>query len=201
MKGQYGEQYAQYLDNRETFDITMCQAPCAEPCCWLGSMACFCCAQIAMRKKALNHVYPDSGWTKYMCCQGYYGGCCCIQPGKLGEQDCPGPCMCLESCCCPGMAVTATSSLIRDKYQLGLDDDDIRLIRLNNCLQMLACAATVLNMFMDWEGDDQCVQIINCIANGVFCCTSGCMTAQVYHEIKLRENPEAPKSEVMERLL
>ena len=201
MKGKYGEQYGKYLDYRETYDITMCQAPCKEPCCWMSSMLCFCCAQVTMRKKALNHVYPDSGWDKYICCQGYFGGLCCLQPGKMGEQSCPAPCMCLESCCCPGLAVSATSALIRDKYQLGLDDDDIRLIRLNNCLQMLACVAKLLNICIDFEGDDACVAILDCIAETVFCCTSGCMTAQVYHEIELRENPKPPASEQMERLL
>lgn len=99
------------------------------------------------------------------------------------------------------MAVSATSGLIRDKYQLGLDSDDIKLIRLNNCIQMIALVANLASMCFDWEGEDACIQVINCIANGVFCCTSGCMTAQVYHEINLRENPEAPESEVMERLL
>lgn len=201
MKGQYGEQYAEYLDNTETYDITLCQAPCAEPGCCCISMFCFCCAQVHMRHKALNHVYPGSEWSKYICCQNYFGGCCCIQPGKLGEQSCPVCCMCMESLCCAGMAVSATSGLIRDKYQLGLDADDIKLIRLNNCIQMIALVANVVSMFADWDGEEQCIQCINLIANAVFCSTAGCMTAQVYHEINLRENPEAPESEVMERLL
>ena len=37
---------------------------------WCVSMLCFCCAQISMRKKALNHVNPGSDWNDYKCCQG-----------------------------------------------------------------------------------------------------------------------------------
>jgi len=162
-------------------------------------MLCFCCAQISMRKKALNHVDPGSDWSNYSCCQGYYGGCCCFKPGEMGEKSCPVPCMCLESCMCPGLAVSATSSVIREKYQLGLDDDDVRLIRCNNCLQMAACLASCLNICIDFEGDDACVAILDLIADVVFCVTSGCMTAQVYHEINLRDKQEAPFAQAMER--
>jgi len=199
MKGKYGAQYAPYLDYQDTYDITMCQAPCAEPGCWFVSMLCFCCAQISMRKRALNHVNPGSGWDDYACCQGYYGGCCCFQPGQMGEKACPLPCMFLETCCCPGLAVSATSSVIRERYQLGLDDDDIRLIRFNNCLQLLACVASCLNICIDCEGDDACVAILDCIADVVFCMTSGCMTAQVYHEINLREKQSPPVVQEMAR--
>jgi len=117
----------------------------------------------------------------------------------MGEDTCPCPCMCLEVCCCPGLAVSATSSVIREKYQLGLDDDDVRLIRLNNCLQLLACLASCLNICIDFEGDDCCVAVLDCIADVVFCVTSGCMTAQVYHEIELREKGGAPSAQAMDR--
>jgi len=198
MKGKYGKQYAEYLNNTATYDITMCEAPCQEPCCWMGTMLCFCPAQIKVRHDALNHVDPGSGWSNYLCCQGMFGGCLCFQPGKMGEKSCPVPCMCLESCCCPGLSVSATSAVIRQRYSLGLDDDDVRLIRCNNCLQLLACFASCLNICIDCEGDDQCVMILDTIADIVFCCTSACMTAQVYHEIKLREQ-SAPQKATMER--
>jgi len=106
--------------------------------------------------------------------------------------------MCLEGFCCPGMAVSASQGMIMQQYGLGLDEDDVRLIRCNNCLQVLACVASLLNICIDFNGDDAVVGIINLIADIVFCCMSGCMTARTYHEIKEREK-EAPEKYKMER--
>jgi hypothetical protein len=96
------------------------------------------------------------------------------------------------------MAVSASQGMIMQRYNLGLDEDDVRLIRCNNCLQICACFASCLNICIDCEGDDACVAIINLVADIVFCCVSGCMTARVYHEITEREK-EAPKRNAMER--
>lgn len=120
MKGKYGEAFGPYVDNEDTFKITMCQAPCEECCCYCGSLFCALCATVKMRHKALNHINPNSGWDDYKCCQGYFGGCCCFQPGSMCEDVCPCPCACFEACLCPGLAVSATSMLMRDKYNLGL---------------------------------------------------------------------------------
>ena len=74
----------QYADNDQTFQVKLCNAPCAEPLCWISSMACFPCAQYQLRHKVLNHVEPGSGWSNYKCCQGMFGGCLCIQvSGRL----------------------------------------------------------------------------------------------------------------------
>ena len=54
----------------------------------MGSMICYPCAQYKLRYMALNHVSPGSGWSNYTCCQSMFGGCCCIQPGNLGEGAC-----------------------------------------------------------------------------------------------------------------
>lgn len=106
--------------------------------------------------------------------------------------------MCLEGTLCPGMAVSATQGMIMQQYNLGLDEDDVRIIRCNNCLQWLACIASILNICIDCEGDDECVSIINAVADIVFCCVSGCMTARTYHEIKERE-ASAPEKYRMQR--
>lgn len=65
MNGKYGQVYGQFSNNNTKFDISLCQAPCREPCCWMGSMVCLCPAQVHMRHKALNHVDPGSGWSNY----------------------------------------------------------------------------------------------------------------------------------------
>jgi len=96
------------------------------------------------------------------------------------------------------MAVSASQGVIMERYGLGLDEDDVKLIRCNNCLQIFAACATCLNMCIDCEGDDAIVGVINLVADVVFCCMSGCMTARVYHEITEREK-EAPTSDKMER--
>lgn len=197
-KGKYGDAWGQFADNEQTFKVKLCKAPCAEPCCWMGSMFCFPCAQYKVRYMALNHAEPGSGWSNYKCCQGMFGGCCCIKPGSMGEESCPQCCMCLEGTCCTGMAISATQGMVMQQHGLGLDQDDVRLIRCNNCLQFLACMASCLNICIDFDGDDAIVGLINLIADITFCCVSGCMTARTYHEITEREK-EAPVGNKMER--
>ncbi|EJK75337.1 hypothetical protein THAOC_02935 [Thalassiosira oceanica] len=197
-KGKYGDVWGQYADNDEAFKVKLCGAPCAEPCCWIGSMVCWPCGQYKLRYMVLNHQEPGSGWKNYTCCQGLFGGCCCIQPGNLGEESCPQLCMCLEGCCCAGMAVSASQGVIMNQYNLGLDSDDVRLIRCNNCLQFLAIFASCLNICIDFDGDDAIVSLLNLIADVTFCCVSGCMTARTYHEVKIREK-EAPENFRMQR--
>lgn len=198
-KGKYGSAMGPYADFNNKYDITMCQAPCKEPCCCLISMVCMCPVQIYMRHKALNHVDPGSGWSNYMCCQGMFGGCCCLQPGKMGDKQCPCPCMCLEAFLCPGAAVSATSGVIRQQYQLGLDEDDVKLIRCNNCLQLASCLCTIIAICTPCEGDDVFAEILNIIADIVFCSVTGCMTAQCNREMKLRSNMSAPQGAQMGR--
>ncbi|CAB9497074.1 Inherit from euNOG: PLAC8 family [Seminavis robusta] len=198
-KGKYGAAYAPFLGNQSKFDISLCEAPCREPGCLLATVLCFCPIQVHMRHKALNHVDPGSGWANYKCCQGYFGGCCCLQPGQMGEQSCPSLCMCVEASIFPGPAVSATSNIVREAYRLGLDEDDVRLIRCNNCLFVLSCILNCIAPLTDCEGDDVLAHIVNVISDITFCCVSGCMTAQVHHEIKLREQHSAPTREEMER--
>ena len=198
MSGKYGAAYGPFAAKTSKYDITMCQAPCRATGCWCVSIACLPCAQIKMRYKVLNHVDPSSGWKNYECCQGKFGGVCCCQPGKCGEKTCPRSCMCLEGCCCPGLAASVNSMLIREKYGLGLDADDIRLIRCSNCLQMFACIVNLIGCFCDWDGEATCRAIVNGVADVTFCCVAGCMTAQTNHEIEKRIK-EAPQGAAMER--
>eukprot|EP01083_Nonionella_stella_P076062 207066_1 len=198
LKGKYGSALGPYANNSQTFAISLCQAPCKEPIMCCTSALCFCPMQVYMRRRVLNHVNPGSGWSDYQCCQGMYGGCCCLQPGSMGESTCPVPCMCLEALCCAGPAVSASSNVIRGEYSLGLDEDDIRLIRCNNCLFFFSACFSCIAMMTECEGDDAAAGIVNCISDIVFLCTSGCMTAQMHHEMKNREH-SAPSHELMRR--
>ena len=200
-KGKYGAAYGPFISDPDKFQITLCQAPCKEPCCWCTSMVCCCCSQMVMRKKVLNQVNPGSGWDDYLCCQGFYGGCCCCQPGKCGEKSCPVPCLCLEICCCPGPAASATSLVLRRQYNLGLDEDDVRLIRCNNCIYCLSIVLGCLRICFQNEALDCAAHCARCTSDIVFCCTSGCMMGQAYHECKVRSSDagNAPAGSAMER--
>lgn len=98
-----------------------------------------------------------------------------------------------------GAAVSATSGVIRQQYSLGLDEDDVKLIRCNNCLQILACVCTIVACLTPCEGDDLAADIINIIADVVFCSVAGCMTAQCNREVGLREKMNAPGGSEMQR--
>mmetsp|Transcript_20812 Transcript_20812/g.26271 ORF Transcript_20812/g.26271 Transcript_20812/m.26271 type:complete len:216 (+) Transcript_20812:95-742(+) len=199
LKGKYGAAYAPFSNNTVSkYKVTMCQAPCAEPVCWCTSMACFCPVQIYLRHRVLNHVTPDSGWSNYRCCQGYFGGCLCLQPGQMGEESCPVLCMCMEACLCPGPAVSASSGVVRERYGLGLDEDDVRLIRCSNFLFYLSVCLNCISALTPCEGDDIVANVVDTVADVVFCCVGGCLTAQVHHEMKMREN-SSPLREMMRR--
>jgi len=98
----------------------------------------------------------------------------------MGDKTCPVPCMCLEACLCPGLAASASGMVIRQRYGLGLDEDDVRLIRCSNCLQIFSCLCNIIACITPCEGDDALARIVDCIADVVFCCVAGCMTAQCY---------------------
>mmetsp|Transcript_11204 Transcript_11204/g.26398 ORF Transcript_11204/g.26398 Transcript_11204/m.26398 type:complete len:217 (+) Transcript_11204:245-895(+) len=198
-KGKYGAAYGAHLNDSDTFQITMCQTPCKEPGCWCASMLCCCCSQMVMRKKVLNHVNPGSGWDDYKCCQGFYGGCCCLQPGQLCESSCPVPCLTLEICLCPGPAASATSLVLRNKYHLGLDKDDVRLIRCNNCIFCASVILGCLRICIDSDALDCAYHCASCTSDVVFMCTAGCMLGQAHHEVKCRERGGAPTGMAMLR--
>lgn len=202
-KSSRNENYGKFVDNQEKFDITMCQAPCKEPlCCFISFLPLTCLiSHIKMRYKVLNHINPGSGWDDYICCQGHYGGCCCIQPGKIpGEDSCAPCCMCLEATCCTGLSVSATKFTMMEKYNLGLDDGDARLIHCNNCLQLAVCIARCVNICVDAPLVDACECGLEAIACIFFQCISGCMLAQVNRECDLRDGTKAaPSVKEMER--
>ena len=112
--------------------------------------------------------------------------CCCFHPGACCEKDIPRTCMCIEACCCPGLAVSSTRFVMMEQYHFMADECDNRLIRFNNCIQVLSCICHVLAIFKPQFRD--LAQIIDLIADIVFFSTAGCMTAQVDYEINYRES-------------
>jgi hypothetical protein len=65
-----------------------------------------------------------------------------------------------------------------EKYDLGSEPCDYRLIRINNCLQMLACLCSILAIID--SSFSALANLINNIADLFYHIVSGCMTAQVF---------------------
>ena len=74
---------------------------------------------------------------------------------------------------------------VMDKYDLQSDPCDRRIIRFNNCIQMLACICHLAAMFDPSFRD--LANILDLIADIVFYTTAGCMHAQVHYELTERE--------------
>ena len=147
--------------------------------------------QYALRSKAL-----DGDLRKYSCFQGYFNICCCIKSGQCGEQSCPQLCLFLESCCCNCIAISATRIYVMEKYDLRSDPCDYRLIRINNCLQILSCVCDILAIFE--QNLRNLAQIIDRIADLFYHMLSGCMTAQVAYELKYQHSTFKSNTDVVQ---
>ena len=187
LKGQRAVAIGRYVGNVNTFQTKMIDTPCScatLPCCLISCVfAPLPCVQINMRHLVLNHVSPGSGWTHYRCCQDHCQ-VCCFKPSDTPHTF-PRTCMCLEACCCPGLAASANRFVIMDKYDLMPDPCDNQIIRMNNCLYLARCICDVAAMFVRELEHAAC--ILDCISEVLFCATLGCMTAQTYAEIQFRE--------------
>jgi hypothetical protein len=75
-----------------------------------------------------------------------------------------------------------------DKYQLSSDPCDYRLIRINNCLQLLACFCDILALID--ENLRSIANIIDRIADLMYQIISGCMTAQTAYEVDYQNERE-----------
>jgi len=128
-----------------------------------------------VRKKAL-----DGDMTNYKCCQGYYD-CLCFKAGHCGEESCPDVCLCLEAVFCNSCAVSSTRMLVMDTYFLQSDPWDRRIIRFNNCMQMLSCICHIAAIIDPSLRD--CAVLIDRIADCVYYSVQACMTAQVNFEL------------------
>lgn len=150
-------------------------ACCAAPGACIYASCCPCCSNFSLRKRVLG-----GDITKYKCCQGYFD-CCCCKAGHMGESSCPSCCLCLEVCCCPGMAISATRMYLMDSRNIQSDPCDRRLIRFNNCLQCISCICSILAIFISELKDVSAC--IRCIVDLVSCTVFGCMNAQVSYEL------------------
>jgi hypothetical protein len=144
--------------------------------CFAQFLPCTCgLTQYFLRRKVLN-----GDMSQYQCCQGYVN-ICGIGAGSFGEDRCPHFCLCAEACLCNGFSVSASRMLVMDRYQLSSDPCDYRLVRINNAIQMLACVCDILAMVdRNLRGLSR---LLDFLADIFYHAVSGCMTAQVAHEM------------------
>lgn len=121
----------------------------------------------------------------YTCCQGYMDNTC-FKAGNCGEKSCPELCLCLETHCCVGPSMSSSRMFMMDKYDLRSDPCDNRMIRLTNCIMMLACVFDILALAIKELKD--AAHILRTIANCIFYSMLGCMAAQVNNEVDVRKN-------------
>merc|ERR1711939_935573 len=168
-----------YGDKPEKFETNLCGAPCKDPCCCPCGFFVFPIPLFCLRKK-----YLEVSGDEYLCCQGYFPGCLCIKPGKVGDKQCPTLCNCCESIFCPALGMSSTRMAVMDFYNLGSDPQDRQLIRLSNACQMLGCICNILAIvFSELR---EAARIITMIANCITFTIIGCMAAQVNTEFKKR---------------
>merc|ERR1712000_147325 len=168
------------LQSRQ-WETSMMPSPCEQPkgCC----AACFCppCMACYLRGRALQY-----DWTKYKCCQGYI---CWRCVSCCPTESCPQCCLCLEVWLCESCAISATRIYVQEERQIQTDPCDNRIIRFNNCMQILSCICHIMAMISDMF--EAAAAIIDLIADITYCITQACMQAQTCHEPELHKTPEA----------
>eukprot|EP00043_Microstomoeca_roanoka_P020893 m.254377 g.254377 ORF g.254377 m.254377 type:complete len:216 (+) comp17991_c0_seq1:178-825(+) len=165
-----------HLKGRQ-WETSMLNAPCnnCKGCC----LATFfpCCFAYHLRVLAL-----EGRMENYSCCQGYICGNCtskCIP----GQDSCPGFCLCLEVTCFENLAISSTRFYVQEQRQIITDPCDNRIIRFNNCVQLLACLCHILAIF--FREARQLAHLLDLFADLVYCIVQACMQAQTHHELTL----------------
>jgi len=85
---------------------------------------------------------------------------------------------------------------VMDKRKLRSDPCDNRILAFSNCLQCLACICEIAACIVSLLGGPKEVviasKIFRLIADLVFCCIVGCMTAQANHEVEYHLKSKVP---------
>ena len=114
--------------------------------------------------------------------KAFFSGCCIWQSGKIGKVN--SPYMSLKACLCPGIVVSITSAFIWKEHRLGLDTDNICLIRCNNCLQIFFASSLAVPCSLNVKETIYVLVLWTVLLDVAFTVGSDCSTSQTYHEIK-----------------
>jgi len=183
------------MQNRPNeFAIGMMAAPGKEPLAFCASCLTACCGFPACyyRKKVLETF--GRGVEDYTCFQGYIGPACGMDPASMCK-SCDGSMAALvcEGCCCPVTSLSIARMQLMDARDLHPDPVDYQLIHLSNACQLMSCVCDIVAIFV--EDLRECAQILDVIADCITLSVSGCMGAQIEHELK----QSAPTAYQMQR--
>ncbi|XP_076897617.1 uncharacterized protein LOC143550958 [Bidens hawaiensis] len=140
-------------------------------CCF--ALFCGPCASYKLRKQAL---YGDM--SRYRCCGGYMP-----YSGKCGERKCPQFCLCTEVFFCFGNSVASTRFMLQDELNIQTTKCDNCIIGCMACLQQVACIFSILACLTGSDELNDASQLLNCLADLVFC--SVCTCLQTQHKIEM----------------
>ncbi|PKA60418.1 hypothetical protein AXF42_Ash008478 [Apostasia shenzhenica] len=141
------------------------------------------CVSYMLRKRAL---YNDM--SRYACCAGYMP---CS--GKCGESRCPEFCLCTEVFCCFGNSVASTRFLLQDEFNIQTTQCDNCIIGFMFCLQQAACIFSCIAMIVGSQELQEASQILNFLADFVYCSVCACMQTQHKVEMDKRDGKFGPQ--------
>nr|XP_043608577.1 leucine-rich repeat extensin-like protein 2 [Erigeron canadensis] len=163
-------------------------------CCY--SLFCGPCASYKLRKRAL---YGDM--SRYTCCGGYMP---CS--GKCRERKCPKFCLCTEVVFCFGNSVASTRFMLQDEFNIKTTKCDNCIIGCMVCLQQVACIFSIIACILGSDELNDASQLLNCLADMVFCTVCACMQTQHKAEMDKRDGKfgmrpmEVPPVQEMSRI-
>ncbi|KAF9615314.1 hypothetical protein IFM89_022730 [Coptis chinensis] len=150
-------------------------------CCF--ALWCSPCVSYLLRKRAL---YNDM--SRYVCCAGYMP---CS--GRCGESRCPEFCLCTEVFLCFGSSVASTRFLLQDEFNIQTTQCDNCIIGFMFCLQQIACIFSIVACIVGSDELSQASQILNCMADLVYCTVCACMQTQHKVELDKRDGVFGPQ--------
>ncbi|XAR54041.1 hypothetical protein NMG60_11029023 [Bertholletia excelsa] len=145
------------------------------------------CISYLLRKRAL---YDEM--SRYTCCGGYMP---CS--GRCGESKCPEFCLCAEVFLCFGNSVASTRFLLQDEFNIQTTACDNCIIGFMFCVSQLACIFSIIACITGIDELEQASDILNCLANMVYCTVCACMQTQHKIEMDRRDGIIVPRPGAM----
>ena len=167
------------------WDTDLIHAVCAQPMCCCIALFCPCCTSWEIRRR-----YYKGDMSQYVCCGGYLP---CA--GKCGEKSCPECCLCLETWLCFAQSVAVTRWLLQDDLELETTACDKCIIATMITLQYLACIMQCAAAIAGSGELDTAADIVDLLADIVWCTVCACMAAQHANQIEVRDGRKAPAAD------
>ncbi|KAG1678288.1 hypothetical protein FOA52_013909 [Chlamydomonas sp. UWO 241] len=159
---------------------SLCKTPCEKPgfCCY--ALCCPCCASFGLRKQALH-----GDINRYVCCNGM-----CPCSGRCCESKCPAFCLSMETIFCFSLSVQTTRYMIQDELRIHTTKCDNCLIITMIVLEYIACVLHIVACIIGSEELRQAAQIVQIIADIMWCTVCACMQTQ--HKVEMDQRDQNP---------